>query len=139
VPCLTGSHLAPVAAFHNVVCALDLSPEGRGALAWAAAFAREFAASLRIVHAISMSTVRAGGIYFDADWRAHVAHQARQHIAELQHDLGLTAEAKIEVGEIPEAVVTSALAMAADLVVIGRGPKSYSILREAPCPVVVVN
>lgn len=39
-------------------------------------------------------------MYFDADWRAHVADQARRHTADVQHDIGLTAEANIELAEI---------------------------------------
>ena len=124
--------------FRNVICALDLAHGNRAVLAWAAAFAQEFAATLRIVHVISMTTVRSGGIYFDPQWRAHVAHESRCRIADLQHDLGTTAEARIELGEIPEAVVTATRDLDGDVLVIGRGPKSYSILRECDCPVVAV-
>jgi len=137
-PVWTGPHVEAASTFRNVICALDLSREGKEVLAWAAAFAREFSATLRIVHVISMSTVRSGAMYFDADWRAHVAHESRRHIADLQHDLGTTVEARIELGEIPEAVIAATRDMDADLLVIGRGPKSYSILRETNCPVVAV-
>jgi nucleotide-binding universal stress UspA family protein len=137
-PVWTGPRVEPAATFQNVICALDLARAGRAVLAWAAAFAHDFGATLRIVHVISMATVRSGAIYFDPDWRAHVAHESRQHIAQLQHDLGTTAEVRIELGEIPEAVIGATRDMDADLLVIGRGPKSYSILRETNCPVVAV-
>jgi len=126
------------ATFRNVICALDLAPHGRAVLAWAAGFADEFGARLRIVHVLPMSTVRSGAMYFDPDWRAHVAHESRTHIDEMQRRLGTAAETRIELGEASEAVIAATRDLGSDLLVIGRGPKSYSILREAMCPVVVV-
>jgi len=137
-PVWTGPHVAAVTTFRNVVCALDLARHGRAVLAWAAGFALEFGAALRIVHVLPMSTVRSGAMYFDPDWRAHVGSQSRLHIAALQRDLGTTAEVIVRLGEAPETVSAATHDMAADLLVIGRGPKSYSILREAECPVVAV-
>jgi nucleotide-binding universal stress UspA family protein len=137
-PVWTGPHVESDYTFRNVVCALDLARENRAVLAWAAGFAREFGATLRIVHVISMFNVRSGGVYFDPQWRAHVAHESRSRIADLQRELATTAEARIELGEIPEAVVTAARDVDGDLLVIGRGPKAYSILRECDCPVVVI-
>jgi nucleotide-binding universal stress UspA family protein len=139
-PVWTSPHFeeSPKTTFRNVLCALDLAPESRGVLAWAGAFAREFDATLRLVHAIPMSTVRSGPLYFDPDWHIHVANEARRELAGMQHDAGVTAETDIELGDVPGAVVTAARETAADLLVIGRGPRSYAIVRDAPCPVVAV-
>ncbi len=137
-PVWTGPHIELPPSFRNVLCALDLASDSSAVLEWAAGFAAATGAPLRIVHAIPLSTVRSGGLYFDADWRAHVAQEARERIAKLQHILGFTAETHIAIGDIPDAVVTTAHEFAADLVVIGRGPKAYSIIRLSPCPVVAV-
>lgn len=137
-PVWTGPHYEtepkPAAeAFRNVVCALDLAPESRAVLAWAAGFAHEFGATLHIVHALPTSTVR-----FDPDWRAHVTHEARTRIAELQHDLFAPGEIRFPLGDAPAAITAAAREVDAGLLVIGRGPKAYGIIREASCPVVAV-
>jgi nucleotide-binding universal stress UspA family protein len=85
-----------------------------------------------------MSTVRSGPLYFDPDWHIHVANEARRELADMQRDVGVTAETDIELGDLPGAVITAARDTAADLLVIGRGPRSYAIVRDAPCPVVAV-
>jgi len=137
-PVWTGPHVEPTDTFRNVVCALDLAPHGRAVLAWAAGFAQEFGAVLRIVHMLPMSSIRSGPVYFDVDWRAHVAQESRRQIADLQRELATTAEARIDIGDIPEGVITAIEDMKADLLVVGRGPKAYSIIRETPCSVVAV-
>lgn len=124
--------------FHSVFCALGLEKGSGRVLAWAAAFAREYGAALHVAHAIPMSTVRVGALYFDPEWHIAVAKDARHFIDGLLRECGAKADVSIEIGDIPDAVVAKAREAAADLVVIGRGSHSYSIIRESPCSVVAV-
>ena len=82
-------------------------------------------------------------MYFDPDWSIHVTHDARKRICLMLEDLQIPAEISIPVGDAPHAIAETAVNSKADLLVIGRGrghirTHSYPILRESPCPVVVV-
>jgi nucleotide-binding universal stress UspA family protein len=152
-PVWTGPHMerAPDFSsvhFQNVVCAIDLGVHSRFVLCWAAGFAREFGAHLTVVHAISSSSTRLGGFYFDPDWRTQLTRTAIERISFLKRELGVEAPVAIEAGEPPAVAATVAEAMKADLLVIGRGStprahghlptNTYAIVREAACPVVTI-
>lgn len=138
-PVWTGRHCEAVPeSFRTVVCALDLAHESGIVLRWAAGFARSYGASLMAVHVIPKSEVRAGGMAFDPDWHLSVARRARERITDLLRDAGSSGEISIEVGDVPRAIVDATKELAGDLLVIGRGPHSYAIIRAAPCPVVSV-
>jgi nucleotide-binding universal stress UspA family protein len=152
-PVFTGPHMEhPPAkdgiAFRRVLCAVDLGPQTRGVLEWAGWFAAQFAAPLTVVHALPQAVARAGGIYFDPQWRSDLASDARCRITAIQQDLQLEAELRIVTGDPPAAVREAAEEAHADLVVVGRGharhglarlrANAYAILRESPCPVVAI-
>jgi nucleotide-binding universal stress UspA family protein len=152
-PVWTGPHLeqAPsyqTIGFRRVMCAIDLLEASAAVLAWAGQFAREFGATLDIVHVLPHTLVQLGGLYFDPEWRADVAHAARDGITRLQQDTNTAGEIFIEFGEPPAAVHDLAAHRKADVVVIGRGRENglagrlrataYGILRESPCPVAAI-
>jgi nucleotide-binding universal stress UspA family protein len=152
-PVWTGPHMEQAPAhdsihFRKILCALDFGPQSRLVLCWAAGFAREFGASLGIVHAIPASTVRLGSFYFDPEWRMHMLKTARERIDFLKDDLHLEAEAILETGDVADAVSQAARQWQADALVIGRGhaagmlgglrTHAYAILRESPCPVAAI-
>jgi nucleotide-binding universal stress UspA family protein len=152
-PVWTGPHMesAPSydsVSFRTVLCALDLQPESREVLQWAVGFVREFGGKLHLLHVVHPSASSVGGFYFDPDWHADLARQARADIADLQTDLQADGEVSIETGELPAAIRETAERLHADLVVIGRGrharllgrlrANAYAILRESPCPVAAV-
>jgi nucleotide-binding universal stress UspA family protein len=138
-----------VAAIHfdTVLAAVDLGPQSERALTWAAQFACNAKAKLVIAHATPNLEGRTGE-YFDPDWRLYLTRQAEQSLAELQEKVGTKAEAIVEAGDPPHVVEAAARKVGANLVVIGRGSASgvfgrlranaYSIIRQAPCPVVSV-
>lgn len=152
-PVWTGPHMEQAprqdsVGFHRVLCALDLGLDSRSILCWAASFGKEYGSTLAIVHAISASNARLGGVYFDPDWSIHVASDVRHRIQDLQQDLEIGGEISVPVGDTPHAIAETAAEWHADLLVIGRGrhagllgrlrTNAYAILREAPCPVVAV-
>ncbi len=135
-PVWTGAHLQKTSPewkrIGRVICAIDLkTPDA--ALMWAHGFASEFGAELIVVHAVP---------------ELESAAQAREHIQCLQRKLSVAGEILIEEGNPAQVVQAAAIRRNADLVVIGRSPRegalgrlrpnAYSIVRDAPCPVVSV-
>lgn len=150
-PVWTGVHLeeAPSVesiAFRNVLCALDLGPQSRRTLCWAAAMASEFGARLIVCHAHPCIESRPGE-YFDHDLAKDLASSARQELEKLCEAAG-NAEILVEGGDAPHVVCRAAQQHHADLLVIGRGSaaglfgrlrtNAYAIIRQSPCPVVSV-
>jgi nucleotide-binding universal stress UspA family protein len=87
--------------------------------------------------------------YFDADdLRLYLEQDARQAIHQMQDAAGIAAQLCVGAGEVSHVVRDAALGHGADLVVIGRGHATrtlgrlrgnvYSIIRDAPCPVISV-
>lgn len=151
-PVWTGPHMEqapayPTISFRKILCAIDLGPHSRAVLEWAARFAREYGAQVDVVHSIPASTVSVGGFYFDPEWRSHVVNEARERIAYLQEDLGVTGQVVVETGDVAPVVRAAANEMQSSLVVIGRShggvlgrlrANSYAIIREAPIPVAAI-
>lgn len=123
----------------RVICAIDL-PAAEAALLWARDFAAEFKSELIVVHAAPELEPRN-----PADMSAI---QANEYIRCLQRKLSAPGEILIEEGNPSQVVQAAATRRNADLVVIGRSrregvlgrlrPNAYSIVRDAPCPVVSV-
>ena len=147
-PVWTGPHMEqalprPAPEFRRVLGGIDLGIESRTVLHWTQTFAREFDGEMAVAHAIPASVSRLGGVYFDPDWSIHVAADARKRICAMLEELGTHAQISIPLGDPPRAIAEMAASWQADLLVIGRGrgrirTNSYAILRESPCPVVVV-
>jgi nucleotide-binding universal stress UspA family protein len=140
-PVWTGCHFeqtAEPAAFRTVVCAVDLARASNAAASWAASFARELGATLHMAHALPESTVRSAGMYFDPDWRNDMAHEARRRMSEMLCEAASLGRTHVRFGDVPAAVAEVATEVGADLVVVGRGPKTYSIIRAAGRAVVAV-
>ena len=123
----------------RVICAIDL-PAAEAVLLWARDFAGEFKAELTVVHAVPELDPRN-----PADMSAS---QADEYVRCLQRKLSMQGEILIEEGNPAQVVQAAATRTNADLVVIGRSrregvlgrlrPNAYSIVRDAPCPVVSV-
>jgi len=141
-PVWTGAHLqrSPQSIWrriNKVLCAIDLQSPERAVL-WSRDFACEFKAELILVHAVHGRESKGPA----------EAAQAREQIRSLQRKLSVGAEILIEAGNPAEVVRAAANRTNADLVVIGRSagegvlgrlrPNAYSIVRDAPCPVVSV-
>jgi nucleotide-binding universal stress UspA family protein len=150
-PIWTGAHAERQAThpdeIHSMMCAVDLTQETIPLLDWAARLATVYGAKLRIVHAVPGSEVPPDQ-FFDTDLDAFLMNTAREEIAKLQSSAGTDFEVCIGRGDVARVVREAALHHDADLVVIGRGlikktlgrfrTHAYSIIREAPCPVLSV-
>lgn len=150
-PVWTGVHVdsAPAVSpdFATVMCAVDRTEDSAPAMRFACQLAQENHARLFLVHAIPGAEV-APEKYFDTDLRQYLEQDARKTMAQLQQTAGVAAPLCLGAGEVSHVVRDSALGHSADLVVIGRGRATrtlgrlrsnvYSIIRDAPCPVISV-
>jgi nucleotide-binding universal stress UspA family protein len=151
-PVLTGVHMeqAPPVdslAFRTIVCAVDLGPQSRKALCWAAHMAQAFGARLALVHAVPCIESRPGE-YFDRELVADISKGARQELEKLNEELHAGAEIHVEGGDPPKVVCSATERLNADLLVIARGSaagisgrlrtNAYAIIRGSPCGVVSV-
>ncbi len=151
-PVWTATHVEDPPALHhvagrNVLCAIDATPRSSPLIEWAAEYARNTGASLRLVHAVS-------GIQgwpdrqLDREFEETLRIQAREAIDKLQKSVGVAAPLCVAVGEVAGAVREEAERHNSDLIVIGRGllheklgrlrTHAYGIIRQAPCPVLSV-
>jgi len=134
--------------YRNVLCAVDLTSRSLPLIQWASGFARDHGANLKLVHAVPAAETRVGVDIEGGRFRAFLFDAAREALAKLQREAGTNAEAVFEGGEVAAVVRYVAEENHADLVVIGRGVMPelfgrmrthvYSIVREAPCPVISV-
>lgn len=150
-PVWTGVHVeaAPAVSpeFSTILCAVDRTEDSVATMRFACRLARDNQAKLVLVHAIPGAEV-APEKYFDTDLRAYLEEDARKTIAQLQQTAGVGASLCLGAGEVSHVVRDGALGHSADLVVIGRGRSTrtlgrlrsnvYSIIRDAPCPVISV-
>jgi nucleotide-binding universal stress UspA family protein len=152
-PVWTGPHMEKAPdrteiVFRNVACAVDLNLHSHDVLTWASNFAREFEASLTVLHAVPAAATRIGNLYLDPDWAFATLKAARERIEHTLAELGISAKVWVGSDDTALAVRAGAEEAHADLVVIGRGSaprahrhlptNSYAIVRESPCPVVTI-
>jgi len=151
-PVWTGVHsneltVHPADRWRRIVCALDANRQDVYALRWASEFAAEQGLELRLVHAVqgadqTLTKESDPGMYqflFDT---------AREQISKMQAEAETNFDVCLRGGRIGPVVREAALGFQADLIVIGRGvlherlgklrSSAYSIIREAPCPVISV-
>lgn len=150
-PVWTGVHVenAPAVSpdFATILCAVDRTEDSVATMRFACRLAQDNEASLILVHAIPGAEV-APEKYFDTDLRAYLEDDARKTVGQLQDTAGVHAPLYLGAGEVSHVVRDLSLGNSADLVVIGRGRATrtlgrlrsnvYSIIREAPCPVISV-
>jgi nucleotide-binding universal stress UspA family protein len=151
-PVWTGVHAEQIAAhpadrWKRVLCAVDTNPRDLAVLRWAAEFAAEQSVQMRLVHAVqgagaTLTKESDPGMY------EFLFKIARERLEELQTKAGTGFEVCLLGGSVSRAVQQAAIGHDADLIVIGRGviqktlgrlrSGAYSIIREAPCPVISI-
>jgi len=151
-PVMTGVHLEeaperPETKFSKVLAAVDLGPQSKKTLEWAAWLATAAGAALTLIHVTPSLESRAGD-YVDPDWRARLAAEAHREISEILEATGAAPEIVIENGDAPAVICAYAGQLPADVLVIGRGSaagmfgrlrtNAYAIIRQSPCPVISV-
>ncbi len=137
-PVWTGTHMEdapPIESLsvRKILCAVDLDPVGVKTLRWCAQLAETFQAELSGIHVVAP----------DGDSGA-----ARYGLDEMLQNTGVKIRFDVERGDIAKTIRSTAERLNADLLVIGRSSQagtfgrltanSYSIVRQAPCPVISV-
>jgi nucleotide-binding universal stress UspA family protein len=151
-PVLTGVHMEETPpleslAIRTVLCAVDLGPQSRKALDWAAQVAANFSARLVLAHAVPCIESLPGE-YFDRELASDIAKSARQELEKLNETMHAGAEIFVGGGDAPKVICRAAAEFKADLQVIARGSaagipgrlrtNAYAIVRGSPCPVASV-
>lgn len=152
-PVITSQHaetIAPRPLQHREwLCAIGLRENSERVLRFAAEIAAQARGNLSIIHA-----VQAGGakVPVDLDLEGRVQNaerdEASRRIAELQRIVGSDAPVHIAAGQVKEALLEAERRFDADLLVIGRSPRSgalgrlrdltYAMIRDSPFPVISV-
>lgn len=128
----------------HVLCAIDLSPHSVDLIAWTAAFAKQWNAEVRLVHAVPAAQHVPGQP--DDTFTRFLVEDARKNLEKLQHRLNINLGACVLGGEVSAVVREAALRHQADVIILGPAEhhgyfgrlrsQGYNIVRDAPCPVV---
>jgi nucleotide-binding universal stress UspA family protein len=131
----------------SVLCAVDGTPKSVPLMHWAAQYAKDLGATLRLVHVVQRDEARLH-IAQDATLEEAARRETREQIERLKTSAGVVAPLCVAMGNIADGVREEAKRHGADLVVIGRGilhetlgrlrTHAYGIIRHAPCPVLSV-
>ena len=151
-PVWTAAHIEdPPAREHlacrNVLCAVDGTTKSTPLMQWAAQYAKDNGATLRLVHVV-------GGIegwperQVNREFEELMRKEARETVDRMRRSAGIEAPLCVAVGDIAGAVREEARRHGADLIVIGRGllhetlgrlrTHAHAIIRQAPCPVISI-
>jgi nucleotide-binding universal stress UspA family protein len=151
-PVWTGAHMETTPSqshlpYRDILCAIDLGPRSTGLVQWADLLAQSLKANLRLVHAVLPMEPWAER-QFDCKFEDEMREYARERIESFQKEAGSSVPVSVVTGIIGDVVAREANHHASDLVVIGRGclqqklgrlrTHAYSIIRQAPCPVISV-
>jgi len=144
----------------RILCAVDLSERSESIIAWAAWLAREYQASLGIVHATARVDLAAAenleSTNLEKQFQRFVSEEAKKKIDMLQAQSGIESRLFINSGNPIEVIARASRDFDTDLLVIGRhGDRglsgsptqkrdghhvinAYAIMRESPCPVISI-
>ncbi len=151
-PVWTAAHVAKAprgdqAVCHDILCAVDASPESASLMKWAAEFGKGTGATLRMVHVVP-GMEGAVSSQMDRERELEVRKEAIQTLDRLEASAGLHVPICVAKGNVAAAICEEARRHQASLVVIGRGALHetlgrlrthvYGIVRQSPCPVLSV-
>jgi nucleotide-binding universal stress UspA family protein len=131
----------------HILCAVDLRPESRQTLEFAIGLARDADAMVDLVHVAAEGEVEA--LPSGTILQEMLIEAAQDKPVKIREEIdAFEAEKVVDGGSVAEMVRSEALRKRSDLVVIGRGSiqtgigrlwnNAYTIIREAPCPVISV-
>ena len=128
----------------NILAAVDLAPDKMEVISRSAELAREFGATLRLLHAVP-SAEHVPGDTGGGEFPSFLLRSAHEQIDKVQREAGTNFEVLVRPGSVAEAIRDSAVETQTDLVVLGRGrvreafgrllSRTYDIIRLSPCPV----
>ena len=139
----------------RILVPLDFSTSSRRALDYAAGMARQFDASLHLVHVCEVPTMMTGSMDAYAiaytDWSQRLGEEAEREIVKIAASVkARKVTTEVLFGNAAKAIVEAAETNAADLIVMGThghgavmhlmvGNVAERVVRTAPCPVMTVR
>lgn len=136
--------------WRSIVCALSTSPQDADLVRFSRGLGQACNAQVCLVHAVPApergyaGTLEGG----DLEFTEFLKDSARGSIGAVQKDAGTDFKLCVNAGPVAAVVADAARRYKADVVLIGRGSMSkfagrlrtheYSIIREAPCPVLSI-
>ena len=153
-PVLTGAHVPEIPTvdanpYRRIACAVDLTEHSETVIGWASDFAKAYGAELTLIHAVpELVTGTPYGDWYPTDMKDILIQTGRQRAGEMLERVGCKAEVHIASGPPQKVVRDFAADSDTELLVVGRSSEeptlgrlrtnAYSIIREAPCPVVSI-
>jgi nucleotide-binding universal stress UspA family protein len=147
-------HASELGRIRRVLVPVDFSENSRKAVTYAKAFAKQSGAAITFLHVIQVNYAYGefGAVDFTAlerEMRAGAAKELAALVADAQ-SAGLTAASVVREGSPAKAIADVAQEQAIDLVVISThgytglkhvlmGSIAEHVVRDAPCPVLVVR
>jgi nucleotide-binding universal stress UspA family protein len=132
----------------RVLCAVDLTDRSPFVLEWAAWLAREYDATLEIVHATPPLDSSAQVWAVAEEFQRNIRDRATEGLAELQKKVGTSAAGIVTSGTPAPMIAEAAKEFGADVLVVGRHDgegfagnlfqNAYAILSQSPCPVISI-
>ncbi len=128
----------------NVMCAIDTTHDAVRLIGQAVGVADSLHATLRLIHAVP-PVDHTPMTRFEDVFRADLMRISRDNVMKLEEEAGAHLDICMEMGAVSKVVHAASVHHEADLVIIGHGrvhgtlgrlrTNAYSIIREAPCPV----
>jgi len=152
-PVLTSRHAethAPHPIEHREwVCAIGLSRDSERVLRFATRAAGESNAHLTLLHAVQGQDPKLPiKLHLEAELHSAEKHLAAESLQQLLQSVGSNATARIAIGSVKDALLQAAHQSRADVLIIGRRPRSgtygrlrdltYAMIRDSPFPVLSV-
>jgi nucleotide-binding universal stress UspA family protein len=134
--------------YRSILCALELAPDDESAAVVVAgsALAKSYGAALRLAHVVT--TPRSTFEVDFAPFLKDLINAADAQLRQLKASLQVDAPHQILEGNVADGVRRAAEEASADLIVVGRGHAQgtisrvwsdlYTVVREAPCPVLSI-
>ncbi len=136
-PVLTSKHAETVAPrpldHREWLCAIGLSANSEKLLRYAASGAAEAGAHLCVLHAVQgEDSKRPIALHLEEQVHSVEKRDATSRITELLQSIGSDAQVRVAVGSVKEALLETARQSDADVLIIGRSPRSgsYGRLRD---------
>lgn len=133
----------------KIICPIDFSDSARAAFEFACALARDYRASLVVIHVVPPPTYAVEGIAVPIP--VEDPYELRARLVQLYPvDPGVDADYRVLDGDAGDQIVNAASDAKADMIVMGTHGKSgltrllmgsvaESVMRHAPCPVLTVR
>jgi nucleotide-binding universal stress UspA family protein len=152
-PVLTSRHAETVSArpleHRELLCSIGLTSNSERILRYATQLAQEMHGKLTVIHAVQQGEPdRPIGLGLEEEVQSVEKREALRSMRELLRTVGSDAQVRFMAGRFMEAILEAAGQSDADVLIIGRDPRSgahgrmrdltYAIIRDSPFPVLSV-